>query len=119
MDDQRVDRTGGKSMSAPGGRRRFSFSLRTLLILFTVLAVWLGWNAHFVQQRDAAIKYITSNGGQVFYGTAKKPWKRMPITWRILGGKPVEYIGGGGNLHDEGDREQLRALFPEVETINP
>jgi hypothetical protein len=32
-------------------RRRFRFSLRTFLLAFTAIALWLGWNAHLVQRR--------------------------------------------------------------------
>jgi hypothetical protein len=32
-------------------RRWFRFSLRTFLVAFTAVAVWLGWNVHLVQRR--------------------------------------------------------------------
>lgn len=35
----------------PVPRRWFRFSLRTLLILITLAACWLGWNVRLVQQR--------------------------------------------------------------------
>ena len=98
-------------------RRRFqlSFSLRTLLIVFTLLTCWLGWNIHRVRQREQAIQYITSLGGQVFYGPPEKPWKRVPMAWQLLGAKPVEHIFGRGAYYDDGDQEQLRVLFPEAQ----
>jgi hypothetical protein len=80
--------------------------------------VWLGWNASRLHQRHAAINYVISKGGQVFYGPRDKPWAQIPITWRLLGEKSVEQIYGGGHLQYEGDREYLRKLFPEA-TIEP
>ena len=99
-------------------RFKFSFSLRTFFILFTAFACWIGWNAYRVQQRNAAITYITSHGGQVFYKEPEKPWRQIPLGWRILGAKPVQQLYGAGSLHDPGDQEQLRRLFPEA-TIEP
>jgi hypothetical protein len=36
---------------SPQRRRWFRFSLRTFLLVFTAVAVWLGWNVYVVRQR--------------------------------------------------------------------
>src|SRR5262245_40780517 len=38
-------------MVAIPDRRRFRFSLRTMFVALTVVAVWLGWNVSLVRQR--------------------------------------------------------------------
>jgi hypothetical protein len=39
-------------------RRWFRFSLRTMFLVCTVVAVWLGWNVHLVRQRRAFIENL-------------------------------------------------------------
>jgi hypothetical protein len=83
MDDQRTNREDG--MSDPGGRRRFSFSLRTFSNPHYRMAVWLGWNAHHVQQREAAIKYITSRWAGVLWNgkaTLEADADNLAHSWR-------------------------------------
>jgi hypothetical protein len=46
-------------------------------------------------------------------GEPDRPWKRLPITWQLLGVKSVQDILFAG-FNDEADREQITALFPEV-----
>jgi hypothetical protein len=38
--------------------RRLRFSLRALLGVFTLAALWLGWNVHVVQQRAALLESL-------------------------------------------------------------
>jgi hypothetical protein len=45
-------------MAATPRRRWLRFSLRTMFVAFTVIAVWLGWNVHLVQQRTAFIESL-------------------------------------------------------------
>ncbi len=37
-------------------RRWLQFSLRTLLVVTAIFALWLGWHVHGVQQRKEAVK---------------------------------------------------------------
>jgi hypothetical protein len=39
-------------------RRWLRFSLRTMFVAFTVVAVWLGWNVYIVRQRKAFISSL-------------------------------------------------------------
>jgi hypothetical protein len=43
-------------------RRRFRFSMRTMIVAFTVIAVWLCWNVRVVQQRKELWASLTSQG---------------------------------------------------------
>src|SRR5262245_27650401 len=48
-------------------RRWFSVSLRTLLVLVTVLAIWLGWQANRAHKQREAVARIRELGGVVAY----------------------------------------------------
>ena len=49
-------------------RRIFQLSLRTLLLLFLVVAIWMGWLIPRVQKQKRTVDWINSVGGVVFYG---------------------------------------------------
>jgi hypothetical protein len=48
-------------------RRWFQFSLRTLFVVVTVFAIWLGWQLKTVRDRKVLADWIAENGGRVFY----------------------------------------------------
>ena len=103
------------------------FSLRTFFILFTVLAVWLAWNVYQVRQRERMEQYVatlgasnrlTKNPGPVIsYGDPIKPWKSLPIMWRLLGVKSVRSIDLTGVRVAEDDQEHIQVWFPEADTF--
>ena len=47
----------------PTRRPWFRFSLRTMFVVVTVFAVWLGWRPHDMRARQAAYHQIMSNRG--------------------------------------------------------
>ena len=49
------------------GLRRPRFSLRALLTLFTLLAIWLAWYVHRSQQQQHGVAAIRELGGTVHY----------------------------------------------------
>jgi len=106
------------------------FSLRTLLIVFALIACWLGYHLRVMNQRRATLAWINAHGGIYdFYelpvettGTPPKPeWflkKAAQISsfrsW--LGDRPMSYI----HLNPEGlweDRQRIAALFPEASVV--
>jgi len=115
-------------------RRWWRFSLRTLLVGVTVLAVWLGWNANVILQRKAMRRWIEQVGGRaavdgqtaelsgetylpLFWRQAdERSWRITP--WRrLMGDQPLDVIVippgvGAGNIR------LIRMLFPEVRMIN-
>jgi hypothetical protein len=107
-------------------RRRFTFSLRTLFVVVTLIACWLGWQVHVVQHRKAMLKQIEAGGGIVFVGDIE--WRHSPYIVmirpadyaykisafrRFLGDRFVELIGFKRQLMDA-DRRAIEAI-PEAE----
>jgi Leucine-rich repeat (LRR) protein len=60
-------------------RRWFRFSLRTLLIAFTLCGVWLGYTMHQVRARRDAIRAIDANGGTYGVYIVGPKWLRCFI----------------------------------------
>jgi len=113
MDDQRANREGGAIVDKLR-RRLFRFSLKWLLIAVTAVAFWLGWNKYQLHRREQIVTWITQNGmGRISMGEPQFPWKQLPITWRLLGAKPVGEILFQG-YSDDGTRAELSAYFPEA-----
>ena len=106
---------------APKRRGWCRFSLRTFLLAFTVVAVCLGWNVWQITKRIAAAVYISAQVATpsnrprhtITYGEPRRPWNSLPLTWRILGVKPVASMELHGLPLSE--REKLQGLFPEAE----
>ena len=106
-------------------RRRFRFSLRTMFVLLTVCAVWLGWELKFVRERQAWVQAnsalirpaepvaVGSAMGMFAYSIATKHY--FPFWRRWLGDAPVPSIvfpaGDGAGT----SREDVKRLFPEAD----
>jgi hypothetical protein len=56
-----------RSMEANSPRRWYQFSLRTFLILVTLLAMWLGYISFRAREQQAAVRRINELGGSVQY----------------------------------------------------
>ncbi|HEY1784219.1 MAG TPA: hypothetical protein VGG30_01675, partial [Pirellulales bacterium] len=103
-------------MTAP--RRRWSFSLRTLFVVVTVAACWLGWEENIVRQRAQFYAWVVDNGGFDFYegfapGTTRIPIPELSAIRRLLGDKPRAYLVLPIGTHPE--REKMaKSLFPEA-----
>lgn len=61
----------------------FRFKLRTLLIVFTLLALALGWHAHGARQQRLAVDTIFDHGGWAGYDFEE----RKDPTWLYAGGE--------------------------------
>jgi hypothetical protein len=70
-------------------RRWFRFSLRTLLILMTVLGVWLGFTVHRVRLQSRAVQAIEAAGGQIAYDS------RFDFSHELTGGRGDAREGRG------------------------
>jgi hypothetical protein len=112
-------------MDAPKPRRRwFTFSLRTLFVVVTVLCVWLGLEFRFVRERQAWVQVNKAmirpaeptrvGSGVGMYISSRPTISYFPFWRRWLGDVPVPSI-----VFPEGwtDHETEKRLFPEAELI--
>jgi hypothetical protein len=100
---------------------RFAFSLRTLFVVLTILAVWFAWTLNRLQEREAYLRYISAQFGSgatmADAGNELKPWKELPVTWRWLGTKPVTHITLSKSVFVEDDRQAIQRVFPEATVV--
>ena len=55
-------------MSDPKTRRRYlRFSLRTFLVLLTLVCVWFGWQVNRANRERKAVAWVLEMGGSVWY----------------------------------------------------
>jgi hypothetical protein len=109
-------------LDKPPSRRLFRFSLRTMFVVVTVVAVWLGWELKFVRERQAwvqANKALIRPGEPVPVGSVVGMYidsgatqSYFPIWRRWLGDAPVPTI-----VFPEPwtNHDSVKRLFPEAE----
>ena len=105
-------------------RRWLQFSLRTLLIVVTVLSVplgWVGWRLGQVRREQATITWIEEMGGRVYYQSNYKPddrswWEESTDKWF---GERVRLVGFHYSYSHRYFRyRQVSDLSPLVELKN-
>ena len=117
----------------PPNRRWLGFSVRTLLLLTALVAVWLGVQANRVHKQRAAIAAIEAAGGTVYYAWQGMPWElaereRLPLEvishprWlvRLYGRENLEdvvHVSLGNAPVDSELIGHLRSL-PELKTLD-
>jgi hypothetical protein len=94
-------------------QRRFRFSVRTLFILVTIVAIWIGWSFNWIRQRREFVRPGNELGAAVSTGEVRAPG----MLW-IFGEQGAQVVLLFTDK--ESDFERARRLFPEahVET-NP
>ena len=101
---------------------RLRFSLRTLLIVVTVLSCWLGYHLNWIRQRNQALRDTqvanadTAKDFSGFLGSGE-PGRPIAPSWLYLfGERGVTSINIWMTADQEADRkkvEEFRRLFPE------
>jgi hypothetical protein len=111
-------------MTSAPKRRWFRFSLRTLLVVVTVLGSvlgWVTWNLNWIRERHATMTWYKQNGCgpvNVFQDGTKAPW-----SIRILGEPGYGTILLDVKLNriptadDQRVKRQVELLFPESTVI--
>jgi len=126
------------SEAPPTRRRWFQFSLTSLFVLTTLIAIWLAWELAFIRERQAWLRKNPGLAdpdravapmpimGATISGTAlalisspTSPPREAFIPWwrKWLGDAPVATIVDV-NITDD-DRTHLARLFPEAELVKP
>jgi hypothetical protein len=111
----------------PTRRRWFQFSLRTMLVMVTIVGVWLGvWLGYYVNwksQRQEARAWLgmQMNGGS--FGFHRKPESAFPWVLKLMGEEPMplilmRYEPMDNYAHDHVSDEYLN-LVKRVERLFP
>ena len=108
-------------MSPAPNRRWLRFSLRTMFVAFTVVAIWLGWNVQIMQQRRAALTEAEDNGYEVWTAeiepetdmSAHHNPPTISMLRRMLGDEAVYGIWLPFDA-PEPEFQRLSMLFPEA-----
>jgi hypothetical protein len=112
-----------------GCRRYFRFSLRTVFLAMTVLALWLGWNLNAVHQRQTLLKKLVANRSiQVVSsdeyiarfpaGIPPLPVASVSIVRRWLGDRAIQqiwYTWYAPAAPSPEQHKRLSELFPEAD----
>src|SRR3954468_18960569 len=90
-------------MAEKAPRRWLSFNLRTMFVVITVLACWLGWELSAVRGRQLVLREIAGNAA--FQVTSVEAWQqdyptgsplgppaRISVTRALLGDKAIQEI---------------------------
>ena len=102
-------------MTAPPKRRWFRFSLRTMFVLVTVFAIWLGWNVRQVRQRAEVVSQVEANGGWVLRTSPglMATSGNLPFSWWLVGARPV-YTVSLDRDYEPAKQARIEQLFPEA-----
>ena len=105
------------NVTVPTTRRRFQFSLGTLLVAVTVVALiaaWIGWQVTLVGQRRELARQIQDGGGSVYTAADLAQSGQLPGIRPWLGDEPVGtiYLPPPGFSAD--DFARVCAAFPEA-----
>jgi hypothetical protein len=90
---------------------RIAVGLRTLFVLIVAMGFGLDQSLDQVRRRDRALKLVESRGGHWFPGPEIQS---LPLTWRVLGAKPISYFFVSGDVFSEADCRCIEHLFPEA-----
>lgn len=101
-------------MSKKPKLRWFRFSLRTLFVVITLIAVCLGWQASIVCERQALLAEGKARGlWSPDYGHDSHGWLNGLSVRRMMGDKPVPFFIVWDNIEPY-DYSTLISAFPEA-----
>jgi hypothetical protein len=99
----------------PTPKRRWSFSLRVLFLVVTVVGIWLGWNLKQVRDRERMLALIVERDATVIgLGSYEKP---LPLIWWLFGAKSIGrgiIIWMPESQFTDDEVERAKYLFPEA-----
>lgn len=104
-----------RAISTVGPRRRwFRFSLRTLFVLLTVFACWLGWNVHRSQERMRILRQLTLQRAiaSINWQDGSKGEKAQALAWWPFGACQIASIFLEDGHFTNADVDRLQALLP-------
>lgn len=103
-------------MTAPK-HRWFRFGLRTMFVGVTAVCAgigWVAWNIHLMHLRPVVMYRFYKRGGGNEAGYSHK--RELPLLWRLWGMSHFEAdFELPRDRFTEADRQELQAVFPEVD----
>src|SRR5258708_29393721 len=95
-------------------RRRFQFRLRKVFVVVTLLAVWMGWQAHIVRHRKEMLDWmIARQWAVVELGPDQSP--SLPWHRRLMGDRELSIVVTGHGTPE--DQQEVQAAFPEARIL--
>src|SRR5689334_14094047 len=109
-------------------RSWFSFSLRTMFVVVTVICCWLAWESNVVRQRKSVLRELKTKPGievttaavwKAQYRRPTSPFEppaQIPLVRRWLGDEAIQEIGytAGFNEPSAVELGRLASIFPEA-----
>ena len=96
--------------------RWLRFSLRTMFVLVTAVALWLGWQLSIVRQRRAALAELRENPAAHVFTDIELDQARqavgVPKVRMLLGDRPVAIIRFDAG-QPASELARVKKLFPE------
>jgi hypothetical protein len=92
-------------------RRGFRFTLRTLFVLVTLIALWLGWSLNWIRQRH---EFLRDRRGFVFDTDPEASTSAPALLW-LFGEEGAEYVRLSSE--DQLDHARAKHLFPEAMVV--
>jgi hypothetical protein len=91
-------------------RMQVRFSVRTALLLLSLAAAWLGWQASIVKERKSLLRIMDRDGAVIFYHNTSE----LPLTRRLMGDSAADWV----MISHETDKvhgDRIRAAFQGVQ----
>ena len=105
-------------------KRWFRFSLRSLFIVITAFACWLGYYVNWIRDRHQALNGVeySANIEELNNNVVVTLPPPHPFPWSltVLGEQPVNAIAIPGSKSDPGNEAKIASfarLFPEADVI--
>jgi hypothetical protein len=101
---------------ATHSRPWLQFGLRTMLVIVTLFAIWLGWELKYIRDRKEAKIWLLENGGYCvpehldrhIFGSSISFWRNL------LGDAAIEEVVFGRDTPSS-EQSRFAQLFPEAE----
>jgi hypothetical protein len=127
-----IDRGGDSDWKSgpmsPVPKRRWSFTLRTLFVMVTVLAAGMGWvayHANWMLERKHGREWLDAHGVGGSIGFSREARPSLSWTLKMLGEQPLELFCIGALDDERRDLPEYRRrvaaislLFPECQIVD-
>ncbi len=101
------------NMLDSSNHRRFRFSLRTLFVLVTLAALWIGWSFNWIRERREFVREGNTSAPCAHGSTSRAPC----LLW-LFGEQGAEVVLLFTD--EKADYDRARRLFPEAQVeTNP